>query len=391
MKRAANVVLMLGILVGASVGLAAGQACGDLFTARILAPQKMFNAKGQEIDGRGDVIGNSVPTISGPKILAGLPVRIYDVEQVAKLYGASAARGDVAAELTATYKRMLDIGGERFTMMATRLDVLDPLYELMPNFRPVLDRMKRSIAISVAAGEPIVQPPIVLLGPPGVGKTFFGERLAEAIGSGYGFIPMNTTTAGWILSGTYSTWKGATMGKVARILIEGEFANPVVLVDEIDKASRSREYDALASFYQLWETSSKTFVDEYLQVPVDASRINWIATANYKDQIPTPILDRAIVIEVPAPNRDQLRIIVGYVLKNFLKKHPGLKFSDNLPEEVFTVLEKHTPRDIRKMIEDAVGGALLANRTELRAVDVDKAIVENSDQQKNPIGFVPAR
>jgi ATP-dependent Lon protease len=265
--------------------------------------------------------------------------------------------------------------------------MLEPLYKLMPNFKTTLDRIKRAMMVSIMSGEPIVLPPIILLGEPGVGKTYFAELLAEAIGTGYGFIPMNSTTAGWILSGSGSTWSTASMGKVARILIEGKYANPVIVVDEIDKAgSQSKQYDPLGAFYQLWEShTAKNFVDEFLRVGIDASLVNWIATANYEDQIPDPIRKRAIVMEVPTPSEEQLRVIVDNVLANFLKKHPGLKFSPVISSEVFGTFKKNTPRDIRMLIQDAVGGALIAGRTDLRPEDIDMAVLH--EKQRATIGF----
>ena len=79
-------------------------------------------------------------------------------------------------------------------------------------------------------------PPMLLLGEPGIGKTHFARRIAELLGTGFGFVPMSSLTAGWVLSGASSQWKNAKPGKVFDTFLNGEYANPVITVDEIDLA-----------------------------------------------------------------------------------------------------------------------------------------------------------
>ena len=80
-------------------------------------------------------------------------------------------------------------------------------------------------------------PPMLLLGEPGIGKTHFARKLSQLLGTGFGFVPMSSLTAGWVLSGASSQWKNAKPGKVFDTFVNGDYANPVIVVDEIDKAS----------------------------------------------------------------------------------------------------------------------------------------------------------
>ena len=91
-------------------------------------------------------------------------------------------------------------------------------------------------------------------------------------------------------------------GKVFEALVDGEYANPVIVVDEIDKASSDAQYDPLGALYSLLEyDTAQSFTDELAEVAIDASQVIWITTANDARGIPDPILNRMNVFEVQAP------------------------------------------------------------------------------------------
>src|SRR6476469_147134 len=99
------------------------------------------------------------------------------------------------------------------------------LYDELPNFREVLDDLRRQLALCHDSGDALELAPMLLLGP------------------GFGFVPMSSLTAGWLLLGASSQWKGARPGKVFETVVEGPYANPVMVVDEIDKAGAEQAYD----------------------------------------------------------------------------------------------------------------------------------------------------
>jgi ATP-dependent Lon protease len=137
--------------------------------------------------------------------------------------------------LANTYERMLETGPERFSVKPSGLPVMDELYESLPNFKLALDEVKRHLALSQDCSDSLQMTPMLLLGPPGVGKTHFARQMADLLGTGMNLVPMSSMTAGWLLSGSSSQWKGSRPGKVFEALVEGQFANPVIVVDEIDK------------------------------------------------------------------------------------------------------------------------------------------------------------
>src|SRR5258706_2218717 len=116
---------------------------------------------------------------------------------------------------------------------------------------------------------------------------------------------MSSLTAGWVLPGASSQWKNAKPGKVFDTFLNGDYANPVVGVDEIDKASADGQYDPLGALYELLEIETATrFVDEFVELPIDASGAVWMATANEAARIPEPLLNRLTVYEIVAPDAE---------------------------------------------------------------------------------------
>lgn len=212
--------------------------------------------------------------------------------------------------LRGTYQRMLEKGPQRFQVKPSGLPAMNELYEDLPNFHPVLDDVRRQIALCEDSGDALEITPVLLLGPPGVGKTHFARQLAQLLGTGMGFVSMSSMTAGWILSGASSQWKGARPGKVFEALVDGDYANPVMVVDEIDKAGAEAAYDPLGSLYSLLEhDTAGCFTDEFAEVAVDASQLIWVATANDARGIPDPILNRVNVYEIEAPDFEAARRI----------------------------------------------------------------------------------
>ncbi len=128
-----------------------------------------------------------------------------------------------------TYERMLEKGPDRFQVKPSGLPAMNHLYDEMPNFHEALDDIRRQLALCHDSRDALEITPMLLLGPPGVGKTHFAREVARLLGTGMGFISMSSLTAGWVLSGASSQWKGARPGKVFETLVDGQYANPVIM------------------------------------------------------------------------------------------------------------------------------------------------------------------
>lgn len=307
---------------------------------------------------------------------------IYNMKEVESAQ--ERARALKSPELEAFYENMLELGAERFVTMPSSTNALEPLYEDCPNFNDVLDDLKRYLGLSIAGGASFNVMPVLLLGDPGVGKTHFGKKLAAVLGTEFEFISMNALSAGFVITGSSSTWKGAKCGKVAERLVRGKFANPVVLLDEVEKATGSTQSDPMAALYQLLEPeTSRAFHDEFIDVDLDASQVFWVLTANSVDGIPEALLSRMAVYEVPSPTPDQAAGIAQRVYAGLLRELRLKHVDEELPDNVLDKLAEVSPREMRKALLDGLGYAVAAGRTALIPEDVRL----KAETGKRRIGF----
>src|SRR5438045_9377002 len=122
---------------------------------------------------------------------------------------------------------MRELCGTRYIIKPSTYNAIDDLYEASPNFREVIDDLRKFLALAVAGNEAVQFIPMLLLGEPGLGKTYFAKKLAHALNTGFEFVSMSSLTAGWVLTGASAQWHNARPGKVAQTLIEGQYATPV--------------------------------------------------------------------------------------------------------------------------------------------------------------------
>ena len=308
---------------------------------------------------------------------------VYDTTAVERALQELPASANEA--LRALYEKMLRLGGQRFAVKPSGLPQMQALFEELPNFGEVLEHIRRQLALCVDSEDDVELQPILLLGDPGIGKTYFARRVSQLLGTGYGFVPMSSLTAGWVLSGASSQWKNAKPGKVFETFLNGEYANPVMVVDEIDKASADGQYDPLGALYELLEVQTATrFTDEFAEIPIDASGAVWFATANDAASIPEPLLNRMHVYEIAAPDAEGSARIARSLYREIRESHDwGKRFPESPSGSVVEKLALLTPREMRRAVQAAFGNAKVSGRCVLRPEDVDL----QRGGRKSRIGF----
>lgn len=159
-------------------------------------------------------------------------------------------------------------------------------------------------------------PPLMLIGPPGCGKTHLMTRFAKLIGLPSVRMDMSSSLEPWPIAGGAYGWRNAQPGIAVKTIRDSGYANPMIFLDEIEKAAQSRDHGgALNSLLPLLQPeSARTYRCPYLEAEVDLSRISWVMLGNSLSGIPDPLRDRVTVIEARGPRGPEIRHLAQRLL-----------------------------------------------------------------------------
>ncbi|KAF7794755.1 hypothetical protein EIP86_005893 [Pleurotus ostreatoroseus] len=198
--------------------------------------------------------------------------------------------------------------------------------------KDVKDRILEFLAVGKLRGT-VEGKIICLVGPPGVGKTSIGKSIARALDRQFFRFSVGGLTDVAEIKGHRRTYVGALPGKIIQALKRVGTENPLVLIDEVDKIGRGHNGDPASALLEMLDPEQNTaFLDHYMDVPVDLSRVLFVCTANVLDTIPAPLLDRMEVLEVSGYVSEEKMCIAERYLAPQAKEASGLKNADVLLE-----------------------------------------------------------
>ena len=228
----------------------------------------------------------------------------------------------------------------------------------------VKDRILEFLAVGAFKGE-IAGSILLLVGPPGVGKTSIGRSVAAALGREFYRFSLGGMRDEAEIKGHRRTYIGAMPGKFVQALKEVEVSNPVIMLDEIDKIGASYQGDPASALLEVLDPEQNSeFLDHYLDLRVDLSKVLFICTANQLDTIPGPLLDRMETIRLSGyVAEEKLSIARNHLWPKQLERHglkdeqlkindAGLKYviDSYCREAGVRTLEKQLSRIMRKAI-----------------------------------------
>lgn len=235
----------------------------------------------------------------------------------------------------------------------------------------VKKRILEFIAVSLLKGS--VQGKIVCLcGPPGVGKTSIAKSIARSLDREFFRFSVGGLSDVAELKGHRRTYVGAMPGKAVQALKKTKTENPLILIDEIDKMGRGWQGDPTAALLEMLDPEQNaTFLDHYLDVPIDLSKVLFLCTANTTETIPEPLRDRMEIIDISGyVAEEKMEIARKYLLPQIsditgLKMKEGIIVEDQaLSKLIKSYCRESGVRNLRKHIEKIFRKAAFINVSE---------------------------
>lgn len=287
---------------------------------------------------------------------------------------------DDSKRLDKIYQELVERGTALRTVAKPKsLKPLEELAAKQPHMKAVVQFVIDQITLAQRSRQPVRLQPMLLVGEPGVGKTHFAQALAEALATTIHIQQMDSDLTSAFLMGSDRKWGNSQQGMLFERVVLGQHANPVIVLDELDKSQRSLTYGSpLSSLYSVLEPlSAKCVRDISLLFEFDASQVTWIATANNALLLDQPLRSRFREFHILPPTASESLVLAEEVMRAVIKsiEVKGFKLDVSLRRHL-----AHLPaRKISQLTLDAVAHAVAAHRRELRLEDFPRWLFDDDD------------
>jgi Lon-like ATP-dependent protease len=270
--------------------------------------------------------------------------------------------------------------------------------------KDVKDRILEFIAVGKLRGT-VEGKILCMVGPPGVGKTSIGKSVARALNRQYYRFSVGGLSDVAEIKGHRRTYVGALPGRIVQALKKCQTENPLILIDEVDKIGRGHNGDPSSALLELLDPEqNSSFLDHYLDVPIDLSKVLFVCTANMTDTIPRPLLDRMEMIELSGYVADEKMAIAERYLAPAAKEISGLGNADVILEKeaIVELINKYCResgvRNLKKQIEKVYRKSALKIVTDLgeevlpeseALTDEGKAAQEQAEKDESDVKETP--
>lgn len=235
---------------------------------------------------------------------------------------------------------------------------------------------------------------LCLVGPPGVGKTSVAKSVASAMGRSFARISLGGTSDEAEIRGHRKTYIGAMPGRIVNAIKQAGTQNPIILLDEIDKLGSDYKGDPSSALLEVLDgEQNSTFVDRYIEIEFDLSKVMFITTANDVSTIPAPLLDRMEIIELPGyTNEEKFNIAKKHLIPKQAKLHGlnGRTFKIN-DKALYALIDGYTREAGVRKLEQKIAALCRKAAAEIVGGEAKSLTVKESNLEKllGPKKFIP--